>query len=260
MKLSLTRPVLVICAMLLTSHAVAQETAPETESKPPDLSGVWAQKIVLTAVSDPPIVSNVTTETITYLRVEIDQKSASDIRLKTTACDIDIKSDFKRIRTIVPRAFIKAQGTTSRKAKLVISGEDVFLDVAQNVQVTGATLRQPSSESLPTQPDDFRVTDPDKDKKPGVTLEIRGLVDGKIYVVQRGKDAYRGNVDSDKRIHGEVRWESEQVVLDSTSIFLGDPPPTWVHPDASLSYFDMRRLDKDMSCAQIKANKKQLFR
>lgn len=265
MKSDLTRNTILLLLMLFATDVSAQEAAgalseSSQKSKTPDLSGIWAQKVVLTAVSDPPIVSNVTTETITYLRVEIDQKSAADIKLKTTACAVDIKSDFKRIRTIVPQAFVNALGTTSRKGKLLRSGEQFYLDVAPNVQVTGAQLRQPESENLPTKPDDFRVTDPDRDQKPGVTLGIEGLVDGKIYVVQRGKDTYRGKVDPAGKIRGKVRWESEQVVLDSTSIFLGDPPPTWPHKDASRSYFEMKRLKKDLSCAQIKASKDRLFR
>ncbi len=263
MKVLLTRITIFLFALLVTIHAQAQEKTVEvdvaTNSQTTDLSGVWVQKMVLTAVSKPPVVSKVTTETITYLRIEIEQKSAADIRMTATVCDVDINSDFKRLRTIVSSGFIKALGTTLRTAKIVQSDGKSFLEVAQNVQVIGAALREPGSEILPTQSDDFRVTDQDKDGKPGVTVRIEGLINGDIYVVQRGKDSYRGLIDANDLIRGEVRWENEQVVLGSTSMFLGNVPPTWVHKDPARSYFEMKRLKENLSCAQIKANKDKLF-
>ena len=39
----------------------------------PSLQGRWAKKVVMTAVSDPPIVGKVTSRTVTLLRVDLSQ-------------------------------------------------------------------------------------------------------------------------------------------------------------------------------------------
>jgi hypothetical protein len=236
----------------------AGASAPQP-SLPVDLSGVWAQKLVITAVSNPPIVDPVTTATTTYLRVEIDQDPAGKLALKTAVCDISIQSDFDRIRTVIPDRFVAALNETRRTGSLIRVNDELHLKVAPHTEVLGATLRQPRTEALPSDADDFRVTDPDGDDKPGMTVRVEGLIDGAIYIVQRGRDAYRGKLLSANRIRGRVRWSNEQVVLDSTSIFLGDPPPTRAHPDPARSFFEMRRLKGPASCAGILAGRKTLF-
>jgi hypothetical protein len=187
-----------------------------------------------------------------------DQQGA--LTLKSTVCDISIKSDFDGIRTVIPDRFIAALSETTRVGKITQSTLGPMLSVAPHTEVVGASLRQPETERLPTRPDDFRVTDPDKDGRPGITIRIEGLVDGDIYVVQRGRDAYAGRFVSDDRVRGTVQWSAEQVVLDSTSIFLGDPPPTRPHNDPSRSSFEMVRLDDAATCSKIASGKATIFR
>ena len=248
--------ILSTCLLLVTTAAVSPTYASEyrmSSEALPELGGWWAQKMVLTAVSDPPFVGTVTNETINYLLIRVTQ-DGRQLTLKSQVCDVDVDSDFTKVRTIIPDAFADALPDSTRTGELTRRDNRWRLEVDRVLNVVGARLREPTSERLPTSADDPRVVDGDDDGRPGLTVKIRGMVNGKIFVVQRGWDAYSGTIFSEERIRGDVRWSTEQKVLGSTSIFLGDQPPTEPHEDADRSFFEMVRLDGSPSCSDVSAD------
>jgi hypothetical protein len=216
----------------------------------PDVDGWWAQKMVLTAVSDPPFVGEVTNETINYLLVRVDQQGR-DLTLYNQVCDVDIDSSFTKVRTIIPDAFAEALPDSQRSGELVRRDGRWRVQVDRLLSVVGAQLREPTSERLPTSTDDPRVVDADEDGNPGLTVKIRGMVNGELYVVQRGWDTYSGLVASRERIRGDVRWSTEQTVLGSNNMFLRSQPPTEPHDNPDRSFFEMIRLDGTPSCDDV---------
>ena len=238
-------------AILMVSSRPAAGSDLDRRTHPlPDVEGWWAQKMVLTAVSDPPFVGEVINETINYVLIRIAQEGRQ-LTLHSRVCDVDIDSNFTRVRTIIPSAFAEALPDSERSAELVRDDGRWRVEVDRLLSVVGAQLREPTSERLPTSADDPRVVDADEDGHPGLTVKIRGMVDGKIYVVQRGWDAYAGAVQNGDRIQGDVRWSTEQTVVGSNNIFLRSQPPTEPHENPERSFFEMVRLDDAPSCEDV---------
>ena len=124
----------------------------------------------------------------------------------------------------------------------------------------GDELADPATDPLPTDPTDPAVVDQDADGKPGMTLRLTGLVDGEIYVVQRGYTAASGAAESADEVRGHVDFVSEQVILESdpTSIKdLASQAATDTTPCAS--FFRMKRLDAGSDCAFVIASFATLF-
>jgi hypothetical protein len=229
------------------AQEVAQKTAPQSL---PDVSGTWAQMVVTTAVSDVPIVGEVTTRTVSLQKVGIAQTGAT-LELTTQVCDIDVASSVDVIETHIPDRFVAAMGVVKRRAKLVRRDGEIYMLAPRKTETLGVQLRDSENEYLPTKKDDPRVFDQDKDGHPGVTVRVSGLIDGSLYLVHRGWDRLWGKLEPNDRIQGGVKWGLEQVVLDSTSIFLGDPPASRAHKAASKSFFRMKRLSDGADCTEI---------
>ena len=251
------RPILLLAllALLLTGAGPADNA---DSDKVPALEGRWAKKVVMTSVSDPPIVGEVTARTITYLKVDLRQEGRT-LRLANQTCDIDIDSDSRAIRTVIPTAFVEAMPDGRRRGVVVASEEGPQMHINRQRSVLGARLRQPVFERLPTSSDDPRLVDTDGDGHPGVTVRIEGLVDGELYLVQRAWDAYTGQLQSPTSITGTVSWETEQSVVGSTSMFLRSQPPTRPHADDRRNRFEMVRIPERASCRWILDNRRQLF-
>jgi hypothetical protein len=127
--------------------------------------------------------------------------------------------------------------------------------------VSGVKLKNPLTDKLPDDEDDPRILDADRDGHPGLTVQVRGLIDGDLYVVQRDTSEMTGELSADQtRISGTMRWRVQQAVLDATSVFLtGDPPDSKQHRDPKRSTFQMARVAPGASCAALIAQRKQLF-
>lgn len=238
--------------------SLAQDDASTTQG-PGALTGTWAQKVVNSSISDVPIVGEVSTDSIGYLIVDI-QQHGSELRMSSRVCDLHIVSSVSKVRTVVPRSFIDAIDEDVRSARVHQDAGTWRFTAPKRVTTLGVRLRNREYETLPSEPDDPRVLDPDRDGHPGMTLRIEGVISGELYVVQRAWDVMNGVVRHGRFIDGLIDWGNDQALLDSTSIFLGDQPPSRPHPDASRSYFRSTKVDQDTSCRDVVAHKKKLFR
>jgi len=238
--------------------AAPGSAAASSPDDPPDLSGTWAKKVVMTSVSDPPVVGEVTSRTVTYLRYEISQ-AGPNLQIDSETCDVSIRSDSSTVDTILPDAFVRALPNRARSAKLLDAGGSPVLVFDRRYAILGSRLREPTEERLPDSPDDSRVVDADDDGHPGVTVRIDGMVEGEIYVAQRAWDEYRARVHDTRRIVGRVHWKNEQVVLDANSAFLQTQPPTEARPDHPDSYFEMVRISSQLDCSEIPERAGELF-
>jgi len=234
------------CANTLPSSSLSADTS----SRPPDPTGHWAQKTVMTGISKVPVVGKVTSTTTTYQLVEItrnndasaDGGEGTDIQLSANVCELNLSNNSSLVHPEIPEPFIQSLDTSVRRGRLVTHGAHYWLHMPKHTQVIGANLRQPRDENLPTDPDDPRVRDQDNDGHPGMTVRIRGVASGELYLVQRGSDAWRARFQSSDRLRGCVDWSQTQNVLDSSNFLLGDGPKTNQHPDKSRSTIAMRRL------------------
>lgn len=213
----------------------------------PSIAGRWAQRMVMTSQSNPPVIGKVTSKTITHLVVEARQ-NGDRVELKAETCDITMANNVDIVDTVVPDAFVRAIPTSRRTGRLVRTDGDVRLEIDRSWTVFGANLRQTESETLPQSDTDHRVVDTDDDGHPGITIRVSGLVSGKLYLVQRAWDRYSGRMTDEGHFTGTVDWHVEQSVLGSNSIFLGSSPAAEPHPDDQKSHFTMVRIPDDASC------------
>jgi len=239
-------------ALLLSSTSASAQDPPL-----PDLSGTWAQLQVTSSVARVPVIGEMHSQTTSILLYHATQ-SDNTVSARQEICDIKMSSESKRVRTIIPSSFRKAASGTKRTAKLVwINGRLQFVQEPATV-VLGAKLDNSKKDTLPEEDDDRRVYDQDGDGNPGVTIQIRGLLDAELFLVQRGWNKLIGTVTKDG-IDGVMRWNSEQNVIGSTSVFVRSSPPTKPHGGAKQNYFKMRRVDADMTCAELRRTYKSLF-
>ncbi len=223
----------------------------------PDVSGKWAQQQVTTSVSKIPIVGVVETRTIAYLLLDIEQ-DGTQLEISSTVCSIKIDGDIKKVRSVVPQGMIDAIGTVTRKARLERTKDGrVRFFQPRSTDLLGVKLSK-TGEQLPTEPDDPRVVDADKDGKPGVTVKIEGMIDGAVYVIQRSWSILRGIAAGDQ-IDGKVTWKTEQVVLDASSALLNSNPDAKPHANRDRHFFRTTRIRSKSTCSDIIKGREKLF-
>ncbi len=245
---------LATCSQTLPPSSLSADDASGT----PDPTGYWAQKTVMTGISKVPVVGKVTSTTKTYQLVRITRKhdgsddgdQSTDFQLSANVCKLNLSNNSSLVHPEIPESFIQSLETSVRGGRLMTYGSHYWLQMPKHTQIIGADLRQPGDENLPDDPDDPRVRDQDNDGHPGMTVRIRGIASGELYLVQRGRNAWRARFQSADHIRGCIDWSQTQSVLDSSNFLLGDGPTTTEHPDESRSTLTMHRLsDADPSCS-----------
>ena len=231
---------------------VGGSTGTDTEG----LTGTWAQRQVTVSNVDVPIVGTTRTPTVSLLLVEATPGAADGaFDLHQTVCGIEMGAEADPARTVVPDAFVDSLPSVVRQATLAPDGA---YTVEWLTQVHGAHLDDLETEALPTTPDDPRVFDQDEDGRPGLTVQVTGLVDGEVYVVQRGRDRMVGH-RTDDGVDGLVEWTNEQAVLDAEVDLLRMPVASRPEPDPAAHVFSMRRLPAGSDCAAVLERAPSLF-
>jgi len=223
-------------------------------SEVPDLSGCWVMVQVMPALTSLPLVGAVELTTITGTVVEVEQ-DGTELVLRDTVCFTDVEMSPPVATSQVPAGFIASLDPAPRRARLEARGAGWTLVQPYQVDVRGAMLAVPESESLPTDADDPRVWDQDGDGHPGLTVavQVAGIVTGKTYVVERlGYDLCGEWVDPNT-ILGTMTWTSEQIVLAASNVLLCMSYSYAPHPDPTRSSFVMRRMDPAWTCETIRA-------
>jgi len=210
------------------------------------------------SLSEIPVVGNIKSKTVSLLLMKIRQNS-DELSLEIQPCDVSIDSDVKQVVTRVPRAMVQALGTSKVRATLARGNQYWRFEQQRNVSILGARLKNPSADMLPTWARDYRVVDADKDGNPGVTVEIDGMIEGAIYLVQRSITQLRGLVEDNDKVNGLVAWSTEQSILGATSRLLESQPATRPDPDSTRSYFQMRRVESTTTCSDLRKNAAKLF-
>jgi hypothetical protein len=116
-------------------------------------------------------------------------------------------------------------------------------------------------ESFPSDPKDPRYTDPDKDGKPGVTVNITlgKFFNEEIYIARKEIFSYDMELRKDGSLVGFVRDRSQQYVIDASkkSLVKDSNPPQ--DPDLRRSPIFLIPVDKTMNCKQLKKDRYKLF-
>lgn len=245
------------CMLAAHTHKANAQQAPK------DMTGSWAQLQLTTAISSIPIFGDITTTTRTLLLLDV-QQFKHEVLITETICRIDIKSSSTSVRTIIPAPFLSALSGKTRRATIITKSNQAGQSTTSYMQhakltTVGAKLKNPQHDALPSSPQDARVYDADRDGKPGVTVYIRGIIDGNIHLVQRGWNRLRGTFVGPDTIQGSIAWNSEQIILSATSIFLSGQPSSRPHKSQKLNRFTMRRVPSSTTCDAIVKQQRNLF-
>lgn len=248
--------ILILLPVALTVGAPSSEQArvplvartPEP-SEWPRVEGRWAFVQVTAAVSDAPLLGQLTTETRARGLVEV-ARSGQDLTLRETVCGLETSSPTPFVRTTYPRPFQRAVSGNVRKGRLEREGDRIWLKLPRAWTTKGADLGR--HDTLPDDPADPRLTDADGDGEPGLTVRIDGLVSGEVRVVTRGWTSARLRVAPD-RLEGPLTWSTKQRVLTVSNRLLFHQPTTAPHPDPKRSWFRMLRLPPGSTCRDLEA-------
>lgn len=230
-----------------TSLAQAEGSA----EKVPALAGNWAQVQVTSSLVDVPLMgkSEVQTRSIALLHIE---QEASALSIREQVCSLETDPTFGGlVRTEYPQSFVDALSVNSRRADLRWDNGTWRYAESRSYRFEGARLRAPGTERLPSHPADPRVADPDHDGKPGLTVRVKGLVSGEVYMVQRGWSELKGTLLSPRQIEGQVSWDAETKVLGASKRLLNKDPKSRPHPSEQKSFFKMIRWPGKATCHSL---------
>lgn len=225
---------------------------------PPEMGGVWVQKQVQTSVAKIPVIGDIESKTVSYLRMNVSQQGDS-VTIEAEPCWVKIDSEIEQVKTVIPAEMLDAIGRYQLRGKIRANGDEWEFYQPPTVSVLGAKLGKAWTDRLPVDPKDPKVIDADKDGKPGVTVRVFGIMDGEIYLVQRSWSELKGTFLSDDKVRGLVRWRTTQSILDATRGPLKDDPGAKPHPDARKSTFELTRVDQKTTCQDVIINRKKLF-
>ena len=188
------------------------------------------------------------------------RESERGLTVESRYCSVE-QSPLGRVRTSLGPAFVAAMPAweTTLTADPEAEASEAVLLVEQ-VMVLGATLEDPATDPLPTDSEDPRVTDPDGDGHPGMTVEVEGLVSGQVYLVQRLVRGLRGEIDVDRRFTGTVTGTADQVVIGASNAILKTFTPRFEHnPDPERNTFVWVPVADDATCDRVLADRVLLF-
>lgn len=224
----------------------------------PDLSGTWARAQVTTALVDIPVVGELASRTlaVTLLRVEQDGPS---LTLNEQVCVLTTKAPTTLVRTTYPDAFVRAVSGNRRRGRLERDGARIRYFEPKQMYWRGMRPDVDVGEPLPNDAKDPRISDLDRDGAPGLTVNVDGLIDGKVFLVQRSWSELDGVVRSRNRIEGQVVWGSEETILGATKSLLRSPPDKRPDPARSRNFFRMRRVPSTATCDEVLARRRQLL-
>lgn len=202
-----------------------------------------------------------------YLRVRTTSFLLHDVRsterglvVESRYCHVE-QEPLGRVRSTLGPEFVAAM--PAWEAPLTIdpgNGDVPGVRIADAVMVLGARLDDPLRDLLPEDPDDPRVTDPDGDGHPGVTVNVRGFVSGQVYLVQRLVRGFRGTSRSDGTLAGTVTGTGDQVVIAASNAILKTFTPKFEHnPDPKRNTFVWVPVAEGTTCETVVAGRDRLF-
>jgi hypothetical protein len=226
----------------------------------------YAALFVNSSISLVPIIGEVRNLNVALLRFDVqpDQDNDDEFLLERTVCSLEQISDTKLVGIVMPDAFVNSMPQMTRRLVFQKRSNDSSYDVflIRSTEVLGVILDDPENDPLPTTADDPAVFDQDNDGQPGLTVRVQGLINGEIYIIQRGWDRGTGTYlpnDSGKIISGLLEWDLEQVILGADNPLLETPNQSWVDPDPNNSWFEMAAIDPNTDCDTLIDQKESIF-
>lgn len=143
-----------------------------------------------------------------------------------------------------------------------------YLYRPQTPTLLGIEYEDPYNTPLPEsiKPDDPRLVDADKDGFPGVTVFIDMFnKTEKLYIARREIFAFEASLMESGNIEGVVHDNSEQLIIDATSLLLKNQTGEWLQfrgengDDYSLSPILLVPIDESYDCVRLMQERDSFF-
>ncbi len=242
------------------------------------LKGVWVQELRLVADAKVPVVNDITTTTMKYVRVVISEEDGHLVIREMIPCTMETlvtegNAIAKTIKTTFPRKFMThftyhgPQDLKEPLPCLSFSGtlENFNLRFNKWYEMRGAYYQGEEGTTpfdieteMVTDSDDPRIFDQDEDGRPGVTFEIQSsIASGLIWGVIKNFMELTVINGSGTQLKGPANWDEVNHIIDVSNIlFAGDRT---INARADRSSFKMVKLEEELSCEEIVPMLKDLF-
>ena len=182
-----------------------------------DLSGAWVLRTTGAQTVEAPFYTNpFHLKSIDVILVQVAQ-TGNDVVLSGQYCDRIQQDDPKNPAPVIVRDAWRLTATQVQRSGTFApddSGEWV-LALPTFVEVAGANLVDPATDTLPVDPNDPRLFDSDGDGLSGISIGLGGLMPGVLQAVQRQTTSLRGLPVAADRVEGGMAYKSEQSVVAS---------------------------------------------
>jgi hypothetical protein len=247
-------------ALLLVTVLLGAASASAQESGAVILPGAYASRqYVSSRAQTRPSNRYIRVRTTSVLLHRVRESDAGTV-VESRYCAVE-QEPLGRVRTVLGPAFVAAMPIWESKATRDPDGDGPgAIHIAEHTFILGADLSDPAWEDLPDDSNDARVTDPDGDGHPGVTVEVDGFVSGQVYLVQWLTRGLRGSVDPDGRMTGTVIGAGDQTVIGASNAILRTFTPRFEHnPDPKRNTFVWVRVPPESTCETILVARDRLF-
>ena len=205
-----------------------------------------------------PIVGELASKTLAVTLLQVRQDGAN-VFLDEQVCRLVTKAPTSLVRTTYPDAFIRAVSGNQRRGRLERDGDRFRYVEPKQAYWRGMRPEIDVAEPLPSDASDPRIADLDGDGQPGLTVQVGGLIDGEIFLVQRSWSELDGVVRSGNKIEGQVAWGSEERILGASRSLLKSKPEKRPDPERRSNFFRMRRVPQTATCEQVLARRQKLL-
>lgn len=228
-----------VTALLVTSCGATQNTSnlsaePGSAVSDKDAAlflGHYAIRGNLATIQNLPFVGKTPALSSAYSLLTL-ERDGTGVKAIERNCHITITSSGP-VKQVIPDALPQSAAAIVSPFRIWPDGNTLRFAKDESPMVIGAAI-QGASDALPTSPSDARVVDQDGDGHPGVTVKVSGLVTGEIYLVQRVRQSWKGQLDADGKLSFALMQDAgEQTILDASSSLLKKAPEIGKDPDAS---------------------------
>jgi hypothetical protein len=241
-----------------------------------ELEGSFAVRSVSALLIDIPVpgFENTIGGRVTYRRVDRTWDPDAELYRQSSHICGGREFDVAGISTVIPQATFRAVPESTEETLRVDHDRGTY-DVNDQVELWAIDLDQPLTDPLPEDDEaaalpewEDRVYDMDEDGHPGFTTEYAGLLQARLFTVQRRMMTFTGVTQADGLALGTLRTHYDFTGLGGE---LDEPPPEpppgppppqqeeeedqgpfiQEHPDPKESWWMEVRIDESDSCDDI---------
>ena len=222
------------------------------------LVGRYAIQTKITTIQEVPILGEMEGVSTVYGFTDIFEDGQGGVLKTQNGCGAFSETG-DAVQVVIPEAIPQSVDAPQTTLEVWEEAGVIHWRLPQMIMPIGIRLTDPANDPLPTDANDPRIWDQDRDGQPGVTVNVSGFASGDIYVIQKQVSSEYGVLGDDGHLRGFIVDDSEQVVIGSTNVLLNQQIPTRPHPNANLSTVHAIPVDETRDCEWLLEMGQQLF-